>query len=500
MKENSVIIKRVLSFLLIFLLSINGFAATVDDNDGAAFITKAEFDALKNNFQNQLDKYNQSIDSKIDNAIASYLNGIKISKVYQKTLLCSNVESVECLYLPNDGTGVLHYEWAPVGLTLHDHSAYLNWSQNTTGWTIMISANLTHVAENMHKLLIKKLDKTNKWALWAGFTEDATENWMGENYWFSNAQKTGLAIDAVPSFDGHFARVSANGSNFYFKPVNGRPSRSNSIAWTGLRFTGDTADWTNSYNFTSIIKNDGDVKYKNAIIFKAKAENRFTPQDEVLGFANIWPRGNNVRMKVKEVCDNLNASIYCTLPPGDVFKNQHTEYNAAPVNPDDDQNFSNTYNKYYPGEKWADSYITNWNQLYTDDYGAVWGPGKDSYLPLYAGIPFLTVSKNEVVKYDIEFADPTEAYEIYAMTCPFTDEGATYVSYDDVVKLSIDGINYYDSVWVQGSNTLYMDFKTKNIIDSDKTVFLKWSKRGGTDGGGELIIKDHTIAEITLKD
>ncbi len=52
----------------------------MSDNDGSAFITKAEFDSLKNNFQSQIDKYNTSIDSKIDGAIASYLAGISIAQ------------------------------------------------------------------------------------------------------------------------------------------------------------------------------------------------------------------------------------------------------------------------------------------------------------------------------------------------------------------------------------------------------------------------------------
>ena len=74
------LIKRLSALLLVLLLSIESFAAVVSDNDGSAFITKAEFDSLKNNFQNQIDQYNTSIDSKIDGAIASYLAGIKVDK------------------------------------------------------------------------------------------------------------------------------------------------------------------------------------------------------------------------------------------------------------------------------------------------------------------------------------------------------------------------------------------------------------------------------------
>lgn len=71
-------------FFSIFAVAIcmqTSFSAIVSDNDGSAFVTKAEFDALKNNFNKQIDDYNKSIDGKIDGAIASYLSGIQISTI-----------------------------------------------------------------------------------------------------------------------------------------------------------------------------------------------------------------------------------------------------------------------------------------------------------------------------------------------------------------------------------------------------------------------------------
>ncbi len=76
---------------MVLLLSIENFAAVVSDNDGSAFITKAEFDSLKNSFQSQIDQYNTSLDSKIDGAIASYLAGIKVAK---KDNLTSLIETL----------------------------------------------------------------------------------------------------------------------------------------------------------------------------------------------------------------------------------------------------------------------------------------------------------------------------------------------------------------------------------------------------------------------
>ncbi|MBR1455497.1 MAG: hypothetical protein IJ593_12775, partial [Lachnospiraceae bacterium] len=77
--KRSTWIKRAVATFLVVLMSINSFAAVVSDNDGATFITKAEFESLKNDFQTQINRYNSSIDNKISGTVASYVQGIKIS-------------------------------------------------------------------------------------------------------------------------------------------------------------------------------------------------------------------------------------------------------------------------------------------------------------------------------------------------------------------------------------------------------------------------------------
>ena len=73
-------VKRALCLIFAFLLNINSFAAIVSDNDGSAFVTKSEFEALKKDFADQVANYNDSIDAKIDGAIASYLAGLRLSQ------------------------------------------------------------------------------------------------------------------------------------------------------------------------------------------------------------------------------------------------------------------------------------------------------------------------------------------------------------------------------------------------------------------------------------
>lgn len=85
MKKFDKIFKKVI-FLFGILIVIKSYAAITSDNDGSVFISNAEFDALKSTFQGQLDNYFQNIDSKIDNAIASYLSGIKVTTEETGTL------------------------------------------------------------------------------------------------------------------------------------------------------------------------------------------------------------------------------------------------------------------------------------------------------------------------------------------------------------------------------------------------------------------------------
>ena len=78
--------KKVFTILLVFILGINSFAAIVSDNDGSAFVTKAEFDALRKDFAEQIENYNESIDQKIDGAIAAYLAGLRLAQTVELEL------------------------------------------------------------------------------------------------------------------------------------------------------------------------------------------------------------------------------------------------------------------------------------------------------------------------------------------------------------------------------------------------------------------------------
>lgn len=86
------IIRRISAIFIILASTFNALAVAVSDNDGSAFITKAEYDSLKNDFQTKIDSFNTSIDSKIDDAISRYLAGIVVSKNKE---LASNITEIK---------------------------------------------------------------------------------------------------------------------------------------------------------------------------------------------------------------------------------------------------------------------------------------------------------------------------------------------------------------------------------------------------------------------
>ena len=81
MKILEIIFKKLTICLIFLLFTMNVYSAVVSDSDGNSFVTKQEFETYKEKFNKQIDQYNRSIDSKIDGAISSYLDGISYTRV-----------------------------------------------------------------------------------------------------------------------------------------------------------------------------------------------------------------------------------------------------------------------------------------------------------------------------------------------------------------------------------------------------------------------------------
>lgn len=131
-KKSTKMLKRFAALFLVVLISIDSVAAIVGDNDGPSFITKAEFENLKIEFDEQIDRYNKSIDEKIDGAIASYLAGIRIQNYYTLKQAESELEYPITFRMKN---GVFNWDhWKTNGATPYwapDYKTYI-WGVRAT--------------------------------------------------------------------------------------------------------------------------------------------------------------------------------------------------------------------------------------------------------------------------------------------------------------------------------------------------------------------------------
>ena len=93
-KSTKMWFKQKLAWVLIVLMSIESFSAVVSSDDGSAFVTKAQFEDLKSNFEKQIANYNASLDEKIDGAISNYINGRNVVKKTNMKPLVKNYKDI----------------------------------------------------------------------------------------------------------------------------------------------------------------------------------------------------------------------------------------------------------------------------------------------------------------------------------------------------------------------------------------------------------------------
>ena len=133
-----------MALFIVVLLNINSYAA-VSANDGSAFVTKAEFDALVNTFNEQMDTYQSGLNAKIDGAISNYLAGLSSQSTlnltdYLKAGYENNVNNVS-FYRFNDKTWVTGQDKDDIKVLIY--YSYNTGSSNSTsvagwhGWTIV---------------------------------------------------------------------------------------------------------------------------------------------------------------------------------------------------------------------------------------------------------------------------------------------------------------------------------------------------------------------------
>lgn len=169
--------KTIIAYLcIVVILTANSFAAIVSDNDGSAFVTKIEFESMKENFADQVKQYEASIDGKIDGAIAAYLAGIKLST--------------------NEVRPIITKDWGDYTILngyIDNEYAYPDFNSNSTWLADNVNANFRKVWFCFAQLNYTRANTSNKRVLLTNIAPASTLD-------LSNATWAGIALNAKETF------------------------------------------------------------------------------------------------------------------------------------------------------------------------------------------------------------------------------------------------------------------------------------------------------------
>lgn len=443
-----------ITILVLANLSFNSFAAVVSDNDGAAFITKSEFDSLRSDFLKTLGEYNSNIDTKINDAIQGYINGLKDSKrEVTATLSPGDWECVSERYNSSDYTWRFKYGSPRIAVTLHyTGKAYTGQGDMTSYRGTLDYPAFDSSKHSIHKLLIQDVSETNKVAKWVGIGYGCKDDIVS----YAVSWGTPLAVGGSGSVNKYMTYFRPNGEVSNGALV-GRPITNIGIgdANGGINFEFTPSITSFVQNFGTI-KNDkiillsGNRKYQNFSLYPESRNWGFwtTDTSAAYSYEKLWTATGSVNLNMSNEIKNcygvatsssawdyvnVNGTGKTTMSGRFDFGNKFSNHSEAWGTSRDSKK-----NCCWPCVGFESSYITNWNQLYTTYYDTVaddvasttWRSAllKDDndiyHVGIYNGVPLLKTTKNNTtVTLDLKLTNKTYNIQTGAVTTskPTTD-------------------------------------------------------------------------------
>ena len=552
-KKNKLKTLCILICFAMIICNLNTFSVAVSDNDGAAFISKAEFDSLKNNFQSQIDQYNTSIDSKIDSAIANYLAGITTaSSSIKNTILAEDIY----MYDNTSGSTRMRYVYGPP--VAIGHIQDVKWSNNKDyGNLAAIDITLPTANHNTKKwwqtkLVISNIDVTNRIAAWNGrMTKAYDEIDLSYVYFNLNDISWGVPTSFIQlirsnrdeSFHyGHFNLFGAKIFECFFGPSldSANNSTLNISINRILNHWGDTNNqnvviFGNNIPYDCFSNHDENRNWKYAGTSETLYQTISSTNKNLYGIDGMFDISTDLNMQFA----NANTVDPPTRVPGDTEKRdlvcriyQQAYWNTSS---------GRTGARWYDGDIWRypmvgfeTHFIINWKQLYNpqlDSFArnmvssnikgnnALMRDSAGTYhVPIYAGIPIVLVDKDQKVKMDFNIktysldanpsstnygvetkATPTRTY-IWAKSSPFTSndpnsEADLKISGKNVNSASSFGSGYDKGYYITSSSE---DITIDGVTDDKSSVWLKWST-SNKNGGGVLSVPTTVTIETPAR-
>lgn len=531
---------RVISIMCIICISINTYCIEVSDNDGSAFITKAEFDALKSSFQSQIDTYNQSIDSKIDTAIASYLSGISIAKEADLQIK-SQADKVYCMqYKTSSETKDMKYSYVRPYIN-YTNTGWARWtSQNATyGWYFVFKPN-TKLTTGTRLYIKNTIDSSSSFAgcaEWDGYATGVSEmqTWICDDVAYNSGWGYHIRTGGIGMGMNHCAPIK-NTVNSGRNWIVGYPGIDIYYETRGNTSLTSAKDYFNIY-VLNLSRSETAISNKNLIIWQPETYYCFTENDKLRDYmfdakASIsgWDTSNTSAEKT--YMDITRPTTMGQEGKND-FKELFTGATSASMSYHqknisegwksdtsmvDIKSYINTsltdygytnYRQPYTMQGFPWYSINNWKQLYcsANDWAAVaqssktnssliHPPSSTTHVSLMGGWPIIDVTKSMEYKYEIEFEDTVD-HVVWAKLEPFTTNDANTeagtIKWESATPLAT---GFKNAALVTSGNKITLDFKTED----DGVLYLKWAKKpssGTTCTGGGTIKLAKTIKQIS---
>ena len=169
-----------LALFIVVLLNINSYAA-VGANDGSAFVTKAEFDALVNTFNEQMDTYQSGLNTKIDGAIANYLAGLSAQSREKMDIYNNGWIVLSCINGAEDPT----FNYPNIDILYGgNYKGYFSWSSGWKNYTLGFDIRYSYAKDNKVTRAIVSHNKeeasqgaSDVKVYWKGVTDEYIESY-----------------------------------------------------------------------------------------------------------------------------------------------------------------------------------------------------------------------------------------------------------------------------------------------------------------------------------
>ncbi|MBO6119060.1 MAG: hypothetical protein J6P02_01175 [Lachnospiraceae bacterium] len=476
----------VISLLLCEILCYNMFCAIVSDNDGSAFISKAEYDSLKSGFQSQINQYNTSIDSKIDDAIGSYLAGIKVEMQKEVNTI---FQSSDGILSANNNDLV----WDEGQMSIYYREAFYRMKGNATRCGFVNFSFPGATAQLFTEKLIKNPDYTSGIAGWYGLCKTYQ---TATSYVFNNSNSNNFNVD----LDTNCVLL--------WQKFNSKTN----IDWISRGETSEmihhniSGDGVNVYNDGSILFNNttpyrsiNEEKYKYIICAPISLNSkRFSNQTEIRDFYNDDSTTGHTKVETAiEALGTGNATLAYTTSATDEVSHMTMFYTSVPATVRSGYTCYEPYFGFVPNcnnynKLWTDafdSYISDFKK-YETNVNVLKDTKDKEHLAITAGFPLVQVKDGDVVEIEVKFNDTTINYDMWFKM-------GTFSSTTEVTNNSVGCIK---DISGGAASTLNNAIRINNgyaklkiTIPSDGYLFAKWCKAGNLANGGGVFITPASV-------